>query len=114
MTAVQFLTGLLLAMCVTPTIPAYMVGIGSFIAIAISKQSMGGLGYNIFNPAHIGRAAIMASWPAAMTLWSKMTTSVDVVSSATPLGILKLDGYSKLVQTFGGTGNLYKARFFRK
>ncbi|WP_039652588.1 RnfABCDGE type electron transport complex subunit D [Clostridium tyrobutyricum] len=106
-----FLTGLLLAMCVTPTIPAYMVGIGSFIAIAISKQSMGGLGYNIFNPAHIGRAAIMASWPAAMTLWSKMTTSVDVVSSATPLGILKLDGYSKLVQTFGGTGNLYKAIF---
>ncbi|MBV4419421.1 RnfABCDGE type electron transport complex subunit D [Clostridium tyrobutyricum] len=106
-----FLTGLLLAMCVTPTIPAYMVGIGSFIAIAISKQSMGGLGYNIFNPAHIGRAAIMASWPAAMTLWSKMTTSVDVVSSATPLGILKLDGYSKLVQTFGGTGNLYKALF---
>jgi len=46
-----------------------------------------------------------------MTLWSKMTTSVDVVSSATPLGILKLDGYSKLVQTFGGTGNLYKALF---
>lgn len=106
-----FLTGLLLAMSVSPQMPPYMVGIGSFIAIAVAKQTMGGLGYNIFNPAHVGRAALMASWPAAMTLWSKMTTSVDVVSSATPLGILKLEGYDKLVQTFGGTGNLYKALF---
>jgi electron transport complex protein RnfD len=106
-----FLTGLLLAMCVPPTLPPYMIAIGSFIAIAIAKHSMGGLGYNIFNPAHVGRAALMASWPAAMTLWSKMTTSVDVVSSATPLGILKMEGYSKLIETFGGAGNLYKALF---
>lgn len=104
-----FLTGLLLAMSVSPEMPPYMVAVGSFIAIAIAKQSMGGLGYNIFNPAHVGRAALMASWPAAMTLWSKMTTSVDVVSSATPLGILKMEGYSKLIQTFGDKGNLYKA-----
>ena len=106
-----FLTGFLLAMCLPPDIPPYMVAFGSFVAIAIAKESMGGLGYNIFNPAHVGRAALMASWPAAMTLWSKMTTSVDVVSSATPLGILKLQGYSKLVETFGGTGSLYKALF---
>lgn len=106
-----FLTGLLLAMCLPPGIPAYMVAIGAFIAIAIAKHSMGGLGYNIFNPAHIGRAALMLSWPVAMTTWTKLTTSVDTVTSATPLGILKLDGYSKLVDTFGGTGALYKALF---
>jgi electron transport complex protein RnfD len=54
----------------------------------------------------------MASWPVAMTTWSKLTASgVDVVTSATPLGILKLQGYSKLVETFGGTGSLYKALF---
>ncbi|ABR34608.1 MULTISPECIES: RnfABCDGE type electron transport complex subunit D [Clostridium] len=106
-----FLTGLLLAMCVSPTLPVYMIIAGSFVAIVIAKHSMGGLGYNIFNPAHIGRAALMVSWPVAMTTWTKMTTSVDVVSSATPLNILKQQGYSKLIETFGGNTELYKAMF---
>ncbi len=106
-----FLTGLLLAMCVSPSLPAYMIIAGSFIAIVIAKHSMGGLGYNIFNPAHIGRAALMVSWPVAMTTWTKMTTSVDVVSSATPLNILKQQGYAKLIETFGSNTEMYKAMF---
>lgn len=106
-----FLTGLLLAMCLPPAIPAYMAVIGSFIAIVIAKHSMGGLGYNIFNPAHIGRAALMVSWPVAMTTWTKLTTSVDVVSTATPLNILKLHGYDKLIDTFGSAPQMYKAMF---
>ena len=106
-----FLTGLLLAMSVSPSLPPYMMVIGSFIAIAIAKHSMGGLGFNIFNPAHIGRAALMVSWPVAMTTWTKLTTSVDVVSSATPLNILKQQGYAKLVETFGSNTEMYKAMF---
>ena len=106
-----FLTGLLLAMCLPPAIPAYMAVIGSFIAIVIAKHSMGGLGYNIFNPAHIGRAALMVSWPVAMTTWTKLTTSVDVVTTATPLNILKLHGYDKLIDTFGSAPQMYKAMF---
>lgn len=106
-----FLTGLLLAMCLPPTIPAYMAIVGSFIAIVIAKHSMGGLGYNIFNPAHIGRAAVMVSWPVAMTTWTKLTTSVDVVTSATPLNILKQQGYGKLIDTFGSAPQMYKAMF---
>lgn len=102
-----FLTGLLLAMCIPPDLPVYMTVIGSFIAIAIAKHSMGGLGYNIFNPAHIARAALMVSWPVAMTAWRKMATSVDVVSSATPLNILKQQGYNKLIEAFGTKGHLY-------
>ncbi|MBI6873015.1 RnfABCDGE type electron transport complex subunit D [Clostridium aciditolerans] len=105
------LTGLLMAMCLPPALPWYMTIFGSFIAIVVAKHSMGGLGYNIFNPAHIGRAAIMVSYPVAMTTWTKMHTAVDTVSSATPLGILKLQGYQKLVETFGGTPNMYKALF---
>lgn len=105
------LTGLLLAMCLPPTIPPYMAAVGSFIAIVIAKHSMGGLGFNIFNPAHIGRAALMVSWPVAMTTWSKMTTGIDVVSSATPLGILKQQGYPKLLETFGGAPHMYQALF---
>lgn len=106
-----FITGLLLAMSVSPSMPPLMVVAGSFVAIVIAKHSMGGLGFNIFNPAHIGRAALMVSWPVAMTTWTKMTTSVDVVSSATPLNILKMQGYEKLVETFGSQGEMYKAMF---
>ncbi|MBC3796322.1 RnfABCDGE type electron transport complex subunit D [Acetobacterium tundrae] len=107
-----FLTGLLLAMCLPPTLPAWMAIVGSFIAIVVAKHAMGGIGSNIFNPAHIGRAALMVSWPVAMTTWSKMTTSVpDVVSSATPLNILKQQGYDALISTFGSASNMYQAMF---
>lgn len=106
-----FLTGLLLAMCVPPSLPPYMMAIGSAIAIIIAKHSMGGLGHNIFNPAHIGRAALMVSWPVAMTTWSSLQTKVDVVSSATPLGILKEQGYASLLDTFGSKSALYQAMF---
>jgi electron transport complex protein RnfD len=107
-----FLTGLLIAMCVSPKVPFYMVVFGSFVAIVVAKHSMGGLGYNIFNPAHIGRAVMMVSWPVFMTSWTTLQAAgVDTVTSATPLGILKLQGYSKLIETFGGQANLYKSLF---
>ncbi|MBI4858637.1 MAG: RnfABCDGE type electron transport complex subunit D [Acetobacterium woodii] len=105
------LTGLLLTMCLPPTLPPYMAAVGSFIAIVIAKHAMGGLGQNIFNPAHIGRAALMVSWPVAMTTWSSMTTSIDVVSAATPLNMLKQQGYGALIDTFGSAGNMYQAMF---
>jgi electron transport complex protein RnfD len=104
-----FLTGLLLAMCLPPTVPVYMPVVGSFIAIVIAKHSMGGLGYNIFNPAHIGRAALMVSWPVAMTTWSALKVSgVDVVSSATPLNVLKQQGHEALLAMFGGQASMYQ------
>jgi len=106
-----FLTGLLLAMCLPPTVPLYMPVVGSFIAIVVAKHSMGGLGYNIFNPAHIGRAALMVSWPVAMTTWTSMAGTVQAVSSATPLNILKQQGYEQLLSAFGGAGNMYQALF---
>jgi Na+-translocating ferredoxin:NAD+ oxidoreductase subunit D len=107
-----FLTGLLLAMCLPPTVPVYMPVVGSFIAIVIAKHSMGGLGYNIFNPAHIGRAALMVSWPVAMTTWSALKVSgVDVVSSATPLNVLKQQGHDALLAMFGGQASMYQHLF---
>jgi len=107
-----FLCGLLLAMCLPPGVPLFVPIIGSFVAIVIAKHSMGGLGYNIFNPAHIGRAALVVSWPVLMTTWTSITTKVDVTTSATPLNILKMQGYEALVNTFGSQAELYKALFF--
>lgn len=108
------ITGLLLAMSMSPLLPPYMVAIGSVIAIVVAKQSMGGLGFNIFNPAHIGRAALMVSWPVAMTTWTKMqdaAAGVDAMTSATPLNILKMQGYDALVNTFGGQTDMYLHMF---
>lgn len=106
-----FLTGLLLAMCLPPNVPWFLPAVGSFIAIVVAKHSMGGLGYNIFNPAHIGRAALMVSWPVAMTTWTGVKTVADGVTSATPLSILKYQGHEKLLEVFGGQTALYKSLF---
>lgn len=82
------LTGVLLALCVPPSLPFWMAGIGSFIAIAVAKEAFGGLGFNIFNPAHVGRAFLLASYPVAMTTWHQPFTNL-AVTTATPLGMMK-------------------------
>jgi electron transport complex protein RnfD len=92
-------TGILLAFNVPPGVPWWIPVAGAFFAIAIGKQVFGGLGYNPLNPALLGRAFLLASWPVHMTtMWlpSKGGTlsgiamrGVDVVTQATPLAVLK-------------------------
>ena len=109
------ITGLLLAMCCPPSLPWWMSVIGSFLAIVVCKQSMGGLGYNLFNPAHVGRAGLMVSWPVAMTTWTQMNGSVvDGVAGATPLNVLKHGGTEALFNLFGTNdwAAIYKSMFF--
>ena len=83
-------TGLLLAFNLPPAIPLWMAVAGGVFAIIITKQLFGGLGMNFINPALAARAFLMASWPVAMTTWTK--TAVDTVTSATPLAIIKKGG----------------------
>lgn len=75
-------TGVLLGLIVPPSLPSWMVILGSAFAIAIGKQVFGGLGQNPFNPALVGRAFLTASFASAMTSW---TAPFDAVSTATPL-----------------------------
>ncbi len=98
-------------MNIPATVPWYLPLFGSIVAIGIAKHTMGGLGFNIFNPALVGRAFLLASWPILMTTWPSMASKVDGMTSATPLGILKLQGYEKLVQIFGDKADMYKALF---
>ncbi len=49
------LTGLLLAFCLPPELSLGLAAFGSFCAVVIGKQVFGGLGSNIFNPAHLPR-----------------------------------------------------------
>lgn len=77
-------TGVLLGLIVPPTLPSWMVILGSVLAIAIGKQVFGGLGQNPFNPALVGRALLTASFAMAMTTW---TSPFDAVTTATPLAV---------------------------
>lgn len=85
-------TGLLLAFTAPVSSPLWMILIGAVVAIFLVKQLFGGLGYNIFNPALAARAVLLSSWPVAMTAWSQPVTSwlkADIVTAASPLGLLK-------------------------
>jgi len=84
------ITGLLLAMVLPPSLSLELVIIGSVMAIALGKQVFGGLGYNIFNPALVGRAFLQIAFPVAMTTWiPPVTLKVNTATFATPLGNLK-------------------------
>jgi len=84
----SIVTGMLLAFVLPPSSPLWMVAIGAFVAIILGKQIFGGLGYNIFNPALVARAVLLASWPVYMTTW---TRPFDGVTTASPLGIVKME-----------------------
>lgn len=84
------ITGMLLAMTLPPSLSLEMAIIGSVVAIAIGKQVFGGLGYNIFNPALVGRAFLQTAFPVAMTTWIPPTAlKIQTATFATPLGNLR-------------------------
>jgi electron transport complex protein RnfD len=85
------LTGLLLALTLPPNFSLSATAIGSVIAIGLGKQIFGGIGYNIFNPALVGRAFLQAAFPVQITTWTKPNYAVDSITSATPLAAFKFD-----------------------
>lgn len=88
------LTGLLLAFNLPSNLPLWIVVIGAIVSIGIGKMSFGGLGSNIFNPALVGRVFLLISFPVQMTTWplaetENRFTSLDAITGATPLAIMK-------------------------
>lgn len=82
------LTAVLFALVIPPATPLWCVFLGAVFAIVAGKQLFGGLGQNIFNPALVGRAFLMAAFPVIMTSWSNPFT-VDAMTGATPLAAWK-------------------------
>ncbi len=96
------LSGLLLALILPPTLPLWSAALGAVFAIIVGKQIFGGLGYNIFNPALIGRAFLAATFPVLMTTWVK-PFSLAAITTATPLGLMKFQSQStSLIKLFYG------------
>lgn len=86
------ITGLLLAFNLPSNIPVWIVIIGSLVAIGIGKMTFGGLGYNPFNPALVGRCFLLVSFPVQMTSWpvaGQQLRYMDAVTGATPLSLMK-------------------------
>lgn len=107
------ITAWLLALAIPPLAPWWLIVVGTAFAIIVAKQLYGGLGYNPFNPAMVGYAVLLISFPVIMTKWpaalslaqTKLSfmdqfhyifssalpanVSMDAVTSATPLDYLK-------------------------
>jgi len=105
------ITGVLLALSIPSIAPWWIIVLGTAFAIIIAKHLYGGLGYNPFNPAMIGYAMLLISFPQQMTVWPQSYASnflgpvdsfklifsdntpeqlaADAISGATPLDYLK-------------------------
>jgi electron transport complex protein RnfD len=116
------ITGILLAYVIPPGVPYWMPVLGGVVAIYLTKVLMGGIGFNIFNPALIGRAFLVATYPVAMTsawlspirdasVFKYMGSGVDAVTTATPLYILKHYGMAAVIERFGSLSVIYKDFF---
>jgi electron transport complex protein RnfD len=109
-----FLTGLLLAMNLPANAPLYIPFVGSLVAIVIAKHLFGGLGFNIFNPALVGRAFVLISFAKIMTTFVAPAASfmaLDAKTTATPLVLLKEEGLSKLLEVYHTKAALYQDLF---
>jgi len=88
------LTGWLLAMSMPPWAPWWVCVIAAIFAVGIAKHAFGGLGQNVFNPAMVGRIAVLVSFPLPMTTF---------VSPA-PIGAAGAPGFFEgLSIIFGGS-----------
>ena len=99
----------LLALSIPSIAPWWIIVIGTLFTIIIAKHFYGGLGSNLFNPAMVGYAVLLVSFPAVMTKWPLPASHlldfniaqqiqiffygtkemIDSISSATPLDYIK-------------------------
>lgn len=117
------ITGILLGLTLPAGLALWMAFLGGAFAIGFGKLLFGGLGYNIFNPALLGRAFLQAAFPVAMTTWPTpggswtalkgdnfavpmLSGHIDAITAATPLGLMKFEGKAteSVALAFGNVG----------
>lgn len=115
------ITGILLALCLPPGFPLWMGAVAGFVSIALGKAFFGGLGFNVMNPALVGRAFAQAAFTVPITTWTPYMVGTrfkefipstltppflkpipvgdwlaqvapDGFTGATPLALMKFDG----------------------
>lgn len=83
-------TAALLAFSLPPLTPWWVTAIATVFAVAVAKHLYGGLGYNLFNPAMAGYAAVLISFPVQMDGYLP-PRGVD--TGTPPVGIVETLGY---------------------
>lgn len=100
-------TGMLLAYNVPASVPLWQIVIGAIVSIGVAKMAFGGIGNNPFNPALVGRAFMLISFPVDMTTWPVPRAqgfaawNLDAITAATPLGLVKEAGAGGLPAVAG-------------
>ncbi len=80
-----FVTSVLFALTMPPSIPLWQVALGISFGVVIAKEVFGGTGKNFLNPALAGRAFLYFAYPAQSS-GDAVWTVVDGFTMATPLG----------------------------
>lgn len=100
-TSAVFVTAMIFALSLPPTIPVWMAVVGIVAGVAIGKMAFGGFGHNVFNPAMVGRCFLYVTFPLQMTntwtlpFWGgwggllHWAPSVDAITRATPLVVMR-------------------------
>lgn len=86
-----FVTSVLFALILPPTIPLWQVALGISFGVVIGKEVFGGTGKNFLNPALVGRAFLFFAYPAQISgdgVW----TAVDGFAGATSLSLAAAGG----------------------
>lgn len=96
-----FISSILFALIVPPTIPLWQAALGITFGVVIAKEIFGGTGRNFLNPALAGRAFLFFAYPAQISgdlVW----TAADGFSGATPLSQWATGGEHALMNTVSG------------
>jgi Na+-transporting NADH:ubiquinone oxidoreductase subunit B len=102
-----FVTSVLFALTLPPTIPLWQVALGISFGVVIGKEVFGGTGKNFLNPALAGRAFLFFAYPASMSGMS-VWTAADGFSGATALSAAAEGG----VQSILASGVSWADAFF--
>ncbi|MFC3680956.1 NADH:ubiquinone reductase (Na(+)-transporting) subunit B [Bacterioplanoides pacificum] len=91
-----FVTSVLFALILPPSIPLWQVALGITFGVVIGKEIFGGTGKNFLNPALTGRAFLFFAYPADMS-GNSVWTAVDGFSGATALSNAAEGGVDSVV-----------------
>lgn len=93
-------TGALIGLCITPLAPLWVSAAGAAAGVVIGKHAYGGLGRNPFNPAMVGYALVLVSFPAHLGSWPAAVGmgEIDAITAATPLDVAR---HAELARVLG-------------
>lgn len=104
-----FVTSILFALILPPSIPLWQVAMGISFGVVIAKEVFGGTGKNFLNPALAGRAFLFFAYPAQLS-GDAVWTSVDGFAGATSLSLGAAGGIEQIV----GSGITWMDAFIGK